>query len=452
MARRALWIVLGLVAINLSLFAGCFLSKWIPAGKVIERERTRVNQEIAAIRAERVTRPVLFEPAEEGNSWELLTEGLAPFGNLSGDEKYALPTLREQFYPDSPQEDVTELLKKIEPAFEVLKRALRRPWVEPGYRYEEGFDLGMPHLNSSIQACYMLSDRAWARHEAGNSAEAVDLLITGFGLAERVTVKGLVVCELARIADAEIMFEMFRRMLGNLRLASGDLARMERALALIESSRTETIDAYLREDVVVAAGLLSIVDSGDFGKLPEPGRWREGIRLSSVQRLSIRILAAEYFDIKADFNLRVESAVRSPLKERLIHLGKLDDEEVRQLKNPLEAFMVRRDLWRSWLNQARDVQRMSLARLAVAVARHREETGRFPSALGELVPQYLASIPSDEISGHPFAYSVQGESAKVYSWDRDGDDDGGREPDGGAYDLGRDVADGDVVWTVKRAK
>ena len=443
-------VVLALVAGYLVIGIGLHLSKRVAATRMIEVERSRVRDGIAAVRAKRVIQHAFFDPAEEGNSWELLNEGLQPFGDLSGDEKFILPTLREMFNPGAAQEDVTELLAKIEPQFEVLKRALRRSWVEPAYPYEEGFEMRAPLLNASITACYIIQDRAWARHEEGKSAEAVDFLILGFGVSHRVSVKGLVINHEARNSCNEILLERLKKILSDHRLDRRDLERLERALAAIHADREELIEAYRCDDLVRAAGFISIVDSGDIRRLPEPGRWRDGIRLSFFQRLSFRILGAEYFETSAAIDRRVESAVRLPLGDRLNRLDELDHELEGRTQNPLVAYLAQRGLWRLWLSQARDIQGMCLARLAISVALHREDSGEFPTSLEALVPGHLSTIPADELSGHPFAYSVKEGSAKVYSWDRDGDDDGGSALENGGLDLGRDVADGDVVWTVKR--
>lgn len=70
-------------------------------------------------------------------------------------------------------------------------------------------------------------------------------------------------------------------------------------------------------------------------------------------------------------------------------------------------------------------------RIVVAVTRFRKEEGRWPTALDELVPAYLAEVPTDPFDGQPFRYVQNRQIA--YSVSRDLVDGGGTgfaSPDG----------------------
>jgi hypothetical protein len=64
--------------------------------------------------------------------------------------------------------------------------------------------------------------------------------------------------------------------------------------------------------------------------------------------------------------------------------------------------------------------------VAIAADRHRLKTGRFPSQLSELTPDYLASVPHDPFDGQPLRFRAEGNDILVYSIGRDGKDDGGQ--------------------------
>lgn len=86
---------------------------------------------------------------------------------------------------------------------------------------------------------------------------------------------------------------------------------------------------------------------------------------------------------------------------------------------------------------------------AVAVERHRLEHGRLPDTLQELVPGYMESVPMDFYNGihDALRYWVLDEHRfVVYSWGRNGKDDGGNS----IYDVGWQK--GDRAFTVSTIK
>src|SRR5262249_44409239 len=79
-------------------------------------------------------------------------------------------------------------------------------------------------------------------------------------------------------------------------------------------------------------------------------------------------------------------------------------------------------------------QRQANALLAFALAWYHADHRRYPKALGELQPKYLAEIPQDISSGNSLIYRPTGDGYLLYSVGPNGKDDGGRgredEPSG----------------------
>jgi hypothetical protein len=61
-----------------------------------------------------------------------------------------------------------------------------------------------------------------------------------------------------------------------------------------------------------------------------------------------------------------------------------------------------------------------------AMLRFRLKRGDWPRTLDELVPEYLAEVPIDRLTGGKLGYKLQGDRPVLYSFGADGDDDGGR--------------------------
>jgi hypothetical protein len=87
---------------------------------------------------------------------------------------------------------------------------------------------------------------------------------------------------------------------------------------------------------------------------------------------------------------------------------------------------------------------VNLARIAVALERHRLATGQIPQNLEQLTPRFLATIPHDLINGEPLKYRTTGEQFVLYSVGWNETDDGGEVGlnKGGNFDPNK----GDWIW------
>jgi hypothetical protein len=132
---------------------------------------------------------------------------------------------------------------------------------------------------------------------------------------------------------------------------------------------------------------------------------------------------------------------------RLIEIAKRPVEEQRA---PLaELWASERDL--PWLARAfaspakavaayhRDQASLRCAIVMVAVERYRRAHGRWPAALTDLVPAYLARVPIDPYDAAPLRLRPFPEGMVIYSVGPDGQDNGGNlsdRPDKEGTDLG----------------
>src|SRR4029077_15885707 len=91
---------------------------------------------------------------------------------------------------------------------------------------------------------------------------------------------------------------------------------------------------------------------------------------------------------------------------------------------------------------------MSATRTAIALERYRQAKGDWPKSLDQLVPKYLAEVPTDHYVAKPFIYRRVDRGVIVYSVGQDRKDNGGklrREP--GEQHIGFDGLDiGVRLW------
>jgi hypothetical protein len=77
-------------------------------------------------------------------------------------------------------------------------------------------------------------------------------------------------------------------------------------------------------------------------------------------------------------------------------------------------------------------QRRDATLTAIAVELYKRRHGAPPASLEDLTPDLLPAVPPDRMDGRPLLYAVRAGRPVIYSVGLDRDDDGGREPAGGA--------------------
>lgn len=84
--------------------------------------------------------------------------------------------------------------------------------------------------------------------------------------------------------------------------------------------------------------------------------------------------------------------------------------------------------------------------IACALERYRLAKGTFPEKLRGLVPEFLAKIPTDIITGEPLHYRREGDRFKLWSVGWNATDDGGKVAVTGDKNQQWDYHKGDWVW------
>ena len=98
----------------------------------------------------------------------------------------------------------------------------------------------------------------------------------------------------------------------------------------------------------------------------------------------------------------------------------------------------------------RDAQRQA-TRLNIALGQYRARHGRYPTALAELVPNFIDALPPDPFGASSFGYRLEAPDRYVlWSLGIDGEDDGGQPGLGYAGQLVAFSDDGDDIYTFPR--
>jgi hypothetical protein len=96
----------------------------------------------------------------------------------------------------------------------------------------------------------------------------------------------------------------------------------------------------------------------------------------------------------------------------------------------------------TWLKEAILEAMMGAGKIALACKMHKNQEGRFPENIGELVPDFLDKEPFDPFTGNPYVYKPMDDGFIVYSVGSNEKDDGGRS----TYQVTQMVMEKDDDW------
>lgn len=139
----------------------------------------------------------------------------------------------------------------------------------------------------------------------------------------------------------------------------------------------------------------------------------------AVRAAQLKTLREEMAACQAKF---AERAKREELNVAQLDIDLITDDEISDFC--LAGFFPDQGL-ATFGQYERQEQELDLSLLAVTLALHRAERGRYPERLEELAPLYLKSIPTDRYRRSPLVYKPQGDGYLLYSLGENGRDDGG---------------------------
>jgi hypothetical protein len=292
-------------------------------------------------------------------------------------------------------------------------------------------------------------DRDFA--QALRSARA--LLNTGRSLGDEPTL----ISQLVRIAIDNMTFFRIERILAQGEPALSDLLAVQRA---VEREAEEPLLYYaLRGERAGFDGFLENVQKGEIPYkdlsnflLITRSLGSGGARLNVQEKLEAMAVILTIRSQRAQalqyMNELVEASRLPAPQEQLVRLRQL--ESVNRNDLPLVIRLLAPSCWKVAQVANRGQAQLRCASLALAAERYRQTYGRWPAALDELAPEYIAAVPIDPFDGKPLNLGTHDQGIVIYSVSLDGIDNGGiintTNPQAPGSDLGI------RLWDVKHRR
>jgi hypothetical protein len=341
----------------------------------------------------------------------------------------------------------------LTPDFDLVRKALERPYARIDCDYRQPFAIGIPNFISIRQVAQIVSERAQsylllgqpeaAWHELALVHDLCRILearpagkpVTLVGAMINVAVAGLYV----GIVEDGLRLHAWRE---------PQLVAIERQLhdtdllaPVVEAFREERAGIIRTFETTRPGELVKLFDYGS-----SPRSWREGLDASSF-KLILTCMPRGWFhqNMAAGAEMEQQWLPCVDVTNRLVQAQKasetmrLDSREFehhspytllvsKALPNYLKAVQT----------MARNQTLVNQAQLACVLERYRLAQGQFPVTLDALTPRFIERLPHDLIGGQPLKYRTEGGAYVLYSVGWNEKDDGGIP--------GNTRDEGDWVW------
>jgi hypothetical protein len=378
---------------------------WHSSGAIFERHERDVAKIIEELRQKDRSQPALFGTGIEGNGWDSLSLGLAGLEKTPFfDEEGWIKGDCEEEKPQTGPLQVAELDKIFDSHLSDvanLREAFARTRFDSHPRYEDGVQIPPPRGLQSVHVSGYLA--AWARrlHAQGRDREALEVLILDLAVVQGLARQESLFCHRSMGFGESLALEALRTLLEGHALTAGDLRVGCQRLDTHQRERPSITEGLLVESVLTRRTYLDL----RAGPIPEQPflevKDDQGL-LSWRYFFSRRLMIASALDLWNGFARRYLDLDPLPVHQRAA-AAKVIAGEVIELRNPM--------LWKLnpvydelYQEDARALSRLSLARVALALAEYEAGTGHAPGDLSDLVPVQLSSVPLDPQTGSAFTY------------------------------------------------
>ncbi len=327
-----------------------------------------------------------------------------------------------------PGEDVLLALSKFDPEMTELRAAARRPHARFPLRYEDNFAMPIPHLSVLRRFSQIAALQATAHLSLGKTDAALEEIRLGFRLADTVATEPVLISGLVQIAIIEHNLQPVWEGLARREWPEAQLRELDKLLAA-----RDLLAAYPRairgEQAFCIGGIDLLRDNPQlaasaYGELSSPA-WTAILSLAPSGWLDQN--KAFTVNFHQEFSLPMIDLEKRRFRFDIYQRATAAEAEL-HTRHPYRILggMLLPAVVNVGQKYAQSQTALDLARVACALERHRLKHGAFPETTAALIPDFLAQLPHDLMSGEPLHYRRTADGNFVlYSVGFNQTDDGG---------------------------
>ena len=366
---------------------------------------------------------------------------LEPHSKKEKTETHSHDPIREPQEQATAARAVLAELQPYEPALgELRAMSLRRKVRYPiDYKTDEPFAIRLPHLARMKGVATVLNLRACAELAAGQTNEAFESVKLMLWVCDSFEEELFLISQLVRIASQQITTQPVWEGLTRHQWSEPQLKELQERFL-----RVNFIGALDRTLADERAGGIAAVDWVRRKRNPAEALAMFGSDQLPPNNLGGQLVGwlipsgwFQFEKVSLGTFMDRMTAGGWEMPERIIH-PRVMDENTRQFteqlqRGPLDAFrhhyifarMILPALEKTSVKFARAQCTAHQAALACALERFYLAEKKYPAALTELVPKYLAKVPHEVVSSEPMRYRAENGGYVLWSAGWDGKDEGG---------------------------
>lgn len=304
-----------------------------------------------------------------------------------------------------------ELLKQNADALELVREASRRPYARFDLDFTEGFALLLPHISSMRDAVRLLEAvLRWLDGDMDGAAENIETMLA---VAEHLQAEKTLLAQLAGIAMVAITLESLGWLLERDAFSPMILERLDSSLRWHETN--PRILVGMVGEVAFANAIFTTPPFEMLGEDWEGGITGDGQWLTFLYALSGRVHWDHSFYLEA-MRERLEH-MREPHEKWSTYSDTASEMEIDEKRYLFSGLLLPNgtNLFRV---EVHTVARLRIARILLALERHRSETGSLPETFDPLAPRFLPEVPMDPVPGRPFTVKRESDFLIIESFGR----------------------------------
>src|ERR1035441_7349198 len=334
---------------------------------------------------------------------------------------------------------VSEYLSDNAESLRVLHEASSMKSCRYPVDLSKGASMSLRHLNSLRQAARLLELESIKNTEEQHPQPAVESVVASLGVSRSLNQEPTLISYLVRIACQGITLESLERILNRMPLTDARLSRLAAGIQESENQQVFT-RAFVGERCMHVDVFQGLRTENIFLKEISDGARDEDVLWLRIRRATGLLELDETACL--DIMERNVYATQLLPPESIAASHAVADKVQRLAPWHLFSRMLLRELDMFFSKSAPCDAKIRDAQAALAVERYRLANGKLPGQLGDLVPAFLPSVPSDPFDGKPLRYKTLTKGYVVYSVGDDREDNGGAEKDskGISWVPGTDIA------------
>jgi len=331
-------------------------------------------------------------------------------------------------HPDNKLAEIEAAIAPYKPVYEKLLKLKGMPrghW--PVHHEANSFDTNDDHVGVIQNCSWVLLDTAEADLHRGRTSKALDAMASLFNLGDSLREEPLEFSPSSRFHMHERALWILHRYLA---MSWSNERELRSILSMVDAHHDRSA---LRDDLecIRAARHTVFNDIEVHGILPSNTLGDPPFSPKQLKHIYWYFIFSDHATYLAHMNQAVKLA-ELPSHEQVRALRQLAEATEREaLLGPyfyrnVFTMQLRADLPALAVRTLRMHAHMELARIAIAAEHFYLDQGRWPHALVDLVPEYLAQVPVDPLSGQSFLWIAHPSGRIVYSPGIDGRDDRGQ--------------------------